>query len=127
MRKPVSRVTVTVPGDLIKLADARAKRERRSRSWVLAEALRRFLEEPRSAPAVRETANSSYQVSAGLGEQRLLQLQADMVLTPEQRVRESEEMFRTALLARPQPRFEQVLMFSTLEDYFAWKKRDVLL
>ncbi len=124
MSKPLSRITITVPASLIEKADARAGREGRSRSWVLAESLRRYLEEPR-APAVRET-GASYDVRPGLGPQRTAQLEADMKLTPEQRVREAEEMFRTALLARPQPRFEQVLMFPTLEDYFAWKKRDVL-
>ncbi len=45
---PLARISMTIPPDVLKRADRIAKREGRSRSWVLAEAVRR-LEEP--APA----------------------------------------------------------------------------
>ena len=125
--RPLTRITITVAEDLVRRADARAKLAGRSRSWVIAEALRGYLAgKPSQVGQVREPASAPYAVSPGLGEQRLAQLQADMALTPEQRVREAEEMVRTATLVHPQPRYQQVLLFDSFEDYFAWKKRERL-
>jgi hypothetical protein len=125
------RVTCTLPADVLKAADRLAKRLERSRSWVVAEALRRYVsqagEPAPSVRAVHEAAAPPYAAPAsGLGEQRLAQLEADLRLTPEQRVHEAEETLETALRARPQPRLQQLLLFASLEDYFAWKKRDLL-
>jgi plasmid stability protein len=52
--------------------------------------------------------------------------EADLRLSPEERLREAEELTEDAFRARPRPRIRQVLQFDSLEDYFAWKKRDVL-
>lgn len=127
MRKPLERITITIPADLVRKADARARREGRSRSWVLSEAVRQYVSESAGKTvSVQEPARRPYPQATGLGAQRQEQLEADLLLTPTQRVREAEEMYRIALLAHPQPRFEQVVMFDTLEDFFAWKKKDVL-
>ncbi len=125
------RVTCTLPADILKAADRLAKRLDRSRSWVVAEALRRYVsqagEPAPSARAVREVAAPPYVAPApGLGEQRLAQLEADLRLTPEQRVREAEEIVEMAFRLHRPPRAGQVLAFATYEDYLAWKRRDVL-
>ena len=124
MSKPLARITITVPPDALRKADAQARRSGRSRSWVISEALRLFLAEPLSAPVVREP--PSLPCTVGLGPQRTRQVEADLQLTPEQRVREAEEPARVADAVRPRPRFQQVVSFATLEDYFAWKKSEAL-
>ena len=58
----------------------------------------------------------------GIGDYRRAQLEADLALTPEQRVREAE---RTAalsdLLDRPCG-MNRLLSFDTFEEYLAWKR-----
>lgn len=125
------RVTCTLPAGILKAADALAKRLDRSRSWVVAEALRRYVsqagEPAPSARAVHEVAAPPYAAPAsGLGEQRLAQLEADLRLTPEQRVHEAEETVEMALRLHRPPRVAQVLAFASYEDYLEWKRRDLL-
>ena len=126
MKQPLARVTITVPGRLIEKADARAKREGRSRSWVLAEALRRFLSEPAPPAAVREPVTTPYAVNPGLGEQRLDMLRADMRLTPTERIRNAEESTEDAFRIQRTPRVPLVMAFDRYEDYLDWKRKDVL-
>lgn len=116
------RITVTIPEDVLDRADELAAKQRRSRSWVISEAVRTF-----STAESASSRKSPARLTAGLGDQRIQQLEADLRLTPAQRVREAEELFETALKARPQPRYEQVLMFERFEDYLAWKRHDLLV
>jgi hypothetical protein len=116
----LARVTITVPADLLASADARARRLDRSRSWVVAEALRGYL----ATAAVREPATIAYGPSPGLGTYRLQQLQADLALTPEQRVREAERTAREAALVRGTPRGRGLRFFDRYEDYLEWKRRE---
>lgn len=120
------RVTFTVPADVLKTADTLAKRLGRSRSWVVTEALRRFTDgsPPSPFPQVSESSPAPY--TAGLGEQRLALLEADLALTPEQRLQAAEELTDETLRLRPRPRYRQILQFESLGDFFAWKKRDLL-
>lgn len=123
MTKTIDRVTVTIPRELLARADARARQLDRSRSWVVAEALRGYL----GASRVSEPATPRYgTVSRGLGEQRSQQLAADISLTPEQRVREAERTSREADLVRGATRVHGtgVRFFDRYEDYLEWKRRE---
>jgi hypothetical protein len=84
----------------------------------VAEALREYL----AARAVREPARHPYE--AGLGASRHAQLEADLALTPEQRVRESERTALEAALVRDVPVSRRVLQFDRYEDYLDWKNRE---
>lgn len=123
-----ARVTVTIPVTVLKAADKLAKRERRSRSWVVSEALRSYVDASRRAAAsagrVAEPVVSPH--TADFDAARLDRVQSDLALTPEERVRLAEELARTATIARPQPRVHQVLAFDSWEDYLSWKRTDVL-
>ena len=121
----LARITVTVPEDLVARADARARRTRRSRSWVFAEALGRYLG-GESKRAVREEIRAPYGVQAGLGEQRLAQLTADLKLTPEERLHEAETATDDALRLHRVPRVPCVLAFERYEDFLEWKRRDLV-
>jgi hypothetical protein len=113
-----SRVTVTIPRDVLTAADRRARELGRSRSWVVAEALRAYAR----TPVVREAAAHPY--AAGLGSWRTVQLDADLALTPEARVREAERTAREADLVRGAAPAHRVLQFDRYEDYLDWKNRE---
>ena len=125
---PLARISITLPPQLVEAADRLAGGLDRSRSWVVAEALRRYLEpaEPVEERATRlgvfgEAAGVPY-AAGGLGEQRLAQLEADLALTPEQRVREAEATTRLSELREPERLMDRILMFARYEDYLAWDR-----
>jgi hypothetical protein len=125
-KRALERVTCTLPRDLVKAADALAAREGRSRSWVVAEALRRYLgpARPTEAPAgaVREGAVHPY--ADQFEDARRQRRDADLALTPEQRILAAEELARVAAEANPRPRFHGVLAFDSWEDFQAWKRQE---
>jgi len=120
-----ARISITLPREILAAADRQARTLDRSRSWLVAEALRRYLEDsagpaakpPRSGGAVREVHPPPYRVvSGGLGDYRLQQLKADLALTPEQRVLGAERTARVAEQARPGSKGQRVLQFDRYED-----------
>lgn len=123
------RISITIPEDLVARADDRARELDRSRSWVLVEALRQYLVGP-SQPqvrAVREEAAHPYgPARRGLGAQRTAQLEADLRLTPEQRVVEAERTLRVSDQLRPGGGRDRVITFDTYEDYLHWVDREDL-
>jgi hypothetical protein len=96
----------------------------RSRSWVLTEALGRYLK-PAAARAVggREP-RATYE--AGLGSGRQAQLEADLALTPEERVLIAEQTALIADLRGRRPARDQVISFERFEDFLDWKRREAL-
>ena len=124
-----ARISITLPHALLVAADRRAKDLDRPRSWVVAEALRAFLT-AESTPSARPTAlqvrESTVPYGAallpGLGPYRLAQLEADLALTAEERVRDAERTAR-AVPTRPQP-ISRILVFDRYEDYLDWKRRE---
>jgi hypothetical protein len=113
----LTRVTITLPRDVLAAADARAKRLDRSRSWVVAEVLRRSLNQSLvSEPVV------PYEASRRLDAYRRTQLESDLALSPKQRVLEAERTAREARLLRGlTPGAASVHFFDRYEDYLAWK------
>lgn len=114
-----ARISATIPEEVLAAADRLARELDRPRSWVIAEALRRWDGTAPPAPRLVREATVSYEVRAGLGEQRQAQLRADLALTPEQRVVEAE---RTARAGSPGPRWTGIITFDRFEDYLAWKR-----
>lgn len=125
---PKARVTITIPEELLAAADRRARELDRSRSWVIADTLQRGLSpRPQSEdrPAVVREPVVGYQ--AGLGQQRLAQLEADLRLTPTERVRVAESTAKIGrLITRPGPS-KRVLIFDRYEDYLEWDRRERIL
>jgi predicted transcriptional regulator len=123
----LARISVTIPPDLVDEADRLARELDRSRSWVIAEAVRRYLEcgaDPgETEPAVREVARGPV-YGLGPDEYRLAQLEADLQLTPEERVREAEDTTRQTELGRRESARQRLLVFETYEDYLAWQRWD---
>ncbi len=113
-----ARIAITLPRQVLAAADRAASALDRSRSWVIAEAVRRFTVEPPTPPS------SS---TPGVGSSRRAQLAADLRLSPEERVREAEETMRTSRLAHGAGR-HGIVAFDRYEDYLEWKRvQDVAL
>lgn len=77
---PYARIAITLPEADLAAADRLAKELDRSRSWVVAEAVRRY------AASVEQL-----RAHEDIGPARRAQLQRDLALTPEERVRVAEE------------------------------------
>lgn len=118
------RVTCTVPSEVLRAADRVAARLDRSRSWVVTDALRRLVgqAEMSGSAAAREPASSPDRLGRAYRAAERSRLDRDLALTPEQRVRVSEEIARTAPAARRPPQRGRVLQFDTYEDYLDWKR-----
>lgn len=112
------RITITLPKELLVAADARATRLDRSRSWVVAEALREQLtggantvRDPAVTYAAREVADA-----------RRRHLKTDLRLPPEERLRRAEELGRLARSAQRRGPRQQIIGFNSYEDYYEWRK-----
>jgi hypothetical protein len=118
-----SRISITLPRDVLVAADKRARELDRSRSWLLVEAVRAYLT---ADPAqLREPAPAPYAVTPGLGPQRLAQLQSDLRLTPERRVRAAEETARLGERVRgARPPANRVISFDRYDDYLEWRRKE---
>jgi hypothetical protein len=108
MAPPYDRISVTLPPGLLQAADRVAARLDRPRSWVIAEALRRFTGAAlpgAPAPAPREP-----------GPEHLDR-------TPEERLRLAEALIAAARRSAPPARRAraQIVAFDTLDDFGAWK------
>lgn len=132
-KKPFARISITLPAEVLRAADREAKRVGRSRSWVIAEAIRRGLPAegvaeggaaPAAvrAPAVRETAPHPYATDVpGLDPFRKEQLRRDLELTPAERLLASDDAVRLGELAHPRPALRQVIFFDDYLEYLKWK------
>jgi predicted transcriptional regulator len=118
---PLSRITITIPDELIGQADRKAAALDRSRSWVLVDALRRYLAAP--VAAVREP---SVDYAAGLDAARAAQLAADLRMTPEERVLAAERTLRVDAQRGRAPLHDRVLSFDRYEDYLDWERREAV-
>jgi hypothetical protein len=120
---PLKRISITLPKDVLDAAGRRARALGRSRSWLIVEAVRAYLAQPQA----REPDSTRYAMtSPGLGPLRLAQLQSDLRLTPERRIRAAEETARLGERVRgaggPSHR---LLSFDRYEDYVTWKRKEL--
>lgn len=119
-----SRISITIPKEVLDAADRRATELDFSRSRLVSEALRRYLADRSGPPwAVAET-RPTYR--PGPGPARLEQLRADLTLTPEERVRIAEQTALVSELRGPPPQRDRVIGFDRLEDFFAWERHEEL-
>lgn len=118
---PLSRISITIPDELVAAADRKAAELDRSRSWVLVDALRSYLRRP--VAAVREP---PVDYGVGLDPSRAAQLAADLRLSPEERVLAAERTLLVDTERRHSPLRNRVLTFDRYEDYLEWERRDGL-
>lgn len=131
MPKPVrfARIAVTLPEKDLAAAGRLALRHDRSRSWIVAEAIRRYAVADDAAYRLTEGALRATNAAAavplptpqGLGDSRRAQLILDLALTPEARVRAAEETVRLTEL-QSKSRTHQLAAFDRYEDFLDWKR-----
>jgi predicted transcriptional regulator len=124
-----ARTSITLPESLLIAADQRARELDRPRSWVVAEALRAYLR--RDAPTNGDESKPPVQVfeptpppyaASAVAEARLLHLEADLRLSPAERLRRAEELARLARRRQRRGTRSQIIAFDTYEDFCEWKK-----
>jgi hypothetical protein len=120
----LTRITVTLPAELVRAADTAAEAQDRSRSWIVADALRRGLATPgapvREIPAVAHTATPHAEAFAAA---QLQHLADDLALTPVERLTRLGEMAALTQHARRRSSRDQVLAFDAYDEFYAWKTR----
>ena len=116
----LTRISITLPPEVLQAADKRARALDRSRSWLIVAAIRTYLA---TAPAqVREVAGP---VSGAqeVADARRRHLATDLRRTPAERLRRADELAQLARRARSRRgRREQVIGFDNYEDFYEWKK-----
>ena len=120
----LSRISITLPRDVLAGADRRARALDRSRSWLLVEALRTYLATPARSPnaGVGEPDAPVYAVRE-VADARRQHLAADLKRSPAERLRRADELARLARQVRPRRgRRQQVIGFDSYEDFYEWKK-----
>ncbi len=129
---PLERISITIPKDVLEAADRQAAELDRSRSWVVVDALRRYLgsvgagrSEEQPARMVREVAPILY-VAGEVAEARLRHLRAELALSPSERLRRAEELGSLARQAQRRGRRQQAIGFESYEDFYEWKKRRLI-
>jgi len=135
-----SRITITIPAELVDAADVKARILERSRSWVLVEALRQYLAEPVRPQLVRERTASPYastpspvaeattpvNAAAEVAASRLRRLRSELALPPLERLRRAEELARLGQPLSQARASAQVVGFDSYEDYYEWKKAGLI-
>jgi hypothetical protein len=125
-----ARISVTVPEDLLAAADRRARELDRPRSWVVAEAVRAYLA-PEDGAATGSASRGRRQVSEPapvpyaveeVASARRRHLEAELRLTPVERLRRAEELGRLARERQHVGHRHQIIGFDSYEDYYEWKK-----
>ncbi|QJR37242.1 ribbon-helix-helix protein, CopG family [Gemmatimonas groenlandica] len=104
-RIPYARIAITLPEADLAAADRLAKQQDRSRSWIVAEAVRRYV----AAVEQGEPAND-------LGSSRRAQLRRDLAMTAEERVHEAQETSRVSeLVIAPRT-------FASFDEFLVWQR-----
>lgn len=122
-RTVFARIAITLPEKDLVAADRLARRHDRSRSWIVAEAIRRYAVSDEAAHGPTGTtaiAVMAHPAAQGIGDSRRAQLIGDLALTPEARVRAAEETLRMTE-PRSKSRTHQLVAFERYEDFLDWK------
>lgn len=99
-------LSISIPPGLRDTLDAEAKRQRRSRSFVVAEAVREYV---------------ARQQDAAFAEASQRTLREGLALSPAERVQLAEQLWQELSLGRRQRR-GVARSFDTFEEYRAWQR-----
>jgi len=112
-----ARIAITLPRDVLARLNRRAKESDRSRSRVIADAIRAFL----AAPSVVRESRPAYG-GDDFGTARREQLASDLAMSPAERLHAAEEVARLAQRARRRGPRQQIVGFDSYEDFYEWKR-----
>ena len=109
-----AKIAITLPEADLASADRLAALQDRSRSWIIAESVRRYAAE-----------FDADRAAAPLGASRLEQLRPDLAPTAHQRVHEADgvaALSAVALSAAPDGAWERPQRFGSFDDFLAWRR-----
>ena len=109
---PYARISLTLPPEVLAEADRLAAELDRSRSWVIAEAIRLLAGEDGAIPSHPPAPDGS----------RLAQLPADLARSPEERVVAGERL-AAATAGQGHGDRDQLLSFRSYHAYLRWHTR----
>lgn len=109
MTERFAKIAITLPPGDLAAADRLARALDRSRSWIVAEAVRRYVVEQDQA------------AGAPLDATRRVQLSRDMSLSAEARVLEAEDVSVVPAIGARQ--FESPRVFRTFDEFTAWRRQ----
>ena len=111
MASDYARISITLPPSDLEAADRLAATQDRSRSWIIAEAIRRYAADVEAGEAW----------SPDMGTSRRVQIGRDLELTAAERIRDAEsvEVVRTTQRGEP----EQPLRFANYAEFAAWRAK----
>jgi len=119
---PLARTSITLPQRELSTADSLATALDRSRSWVFAEAIRRWgakasgPEAPLALPSAEAATPPSPDLPPGVD------LSAALRLSGAARLKRSQELTASFRRAHPRPGRMQIIAFESQEDFLAWKE-----
>lgn len=113
-KRPYARIAITLPPADLKAADRLARQLDRSRSWVFAEALRRFAEDEAAAGEGRR-----------LDRSRRAQLTRDLALSPAERVAIAESG-KIAVRRKSEAAANAPMAFTSHAAFRRWRKQSGL-
>lgn len=122
-----ARITITIPEDLLEATDHLATELDRSRSRLIVDALRRYVSQPEASASAATVREAPAVYLPGLGPGRQSQLEADLALTPEERVVIAQQTAAVGeLRRRGSPLRRRVIVFDRSEDFFDWERWEAL-
>lgn len=107
-----ARIAITLPPETLRAADELAAQQDRSRSWIIAEAIRQY------AASQSLGANVGY----SLGPSRFEQLQRDASLSAQERVLIAEETLSQSAVANRNGTQDIARSFSSFDEFLAWQR-----
>lgn len=106
---PFAKIAITLPQEDLAAADRLATEQDRSRSWIVAEALRQYV-----ARASRHASPTG-----DLDATRAEQLRRDLALSPQERIEAGEEALRV-VGDRSASQGQEPLTFPSFNEFLAW-------
>src|SRR2546421_579908 len=119
-----TRVSITLPRDVLAAADRRARGLERSRSWLVVEALRAYPATPAGSPSGGGAGpGAPGDAVRGVAAARRRHRGAYLKRSPAGRLRRGEQPARLARQVRPRGgRRQQLIGFDSYEDFYEWKR-----
>ena len=119
MKSDFARISITLPQEDLDAADRLAAAQDRSRSWIVAEAIRRYAAE----------VAQGHSIHPDIGASRRIQIARDLARTASERIREAETESVVAVdpVQAPAaehsatPSIEQPRHFATYDEFVAWR------
>ncbi len=110
-RERFAKIAITLPQEDLAAADRLAAEQDRSRSWIVAEALRQYV--ARSA--------GHFATASDLDAGRTAQLRRDLALSPQERIEAAEETLRI-VGDRGASAVQEPLTFPSFDAFLTWNR-----